>query len=636
MAVIVSILAPPTGLTATLIEGGSLAANTTYYVRICARSRNDYYYTSNKVSSPSDVISFTTTDTAKSVRIDWIKTTGAVAYSIYCSTDDTNYYGKRCGSGAIMTAGNVSTYTISTIANGITLDSFAITTAILDKFPCSIERNQGNIFVYISGSETIDSVYNQIVTAGYGSYVYYDGFTFCIKGCIEITGTTAGSLIVTRKNILFLHGTIRNYNPNFVLQFGNTTSSGVTYDGCSICIDLLGSVYPDNIKYYNCAFISSFPGIPYVLMNSSYVYQPTILLNTIIKNCSFDGYSLRGTGYPINDITVNIFGYAYWTGESKNVVQQNGYQNIYSVYTPSFREWRHNHLTHHFSVALISGATIKIYNCDYTINFTKTTDNLPIIRWYTNGIGRTFEIYNSLSLKVTDQEGNAISGANVVLKNKNDEIVLNAITDETGCITTIDILRHTLNYVGSGTGYADNLTVKTSYSPFCLTISKAGFQIYEQAFNLTDKINWTIALDLEELRITSLSQSHCTLPDSKDGIITIAATGGTQPYQYSIDGGLTYRDSGSFTGLAAGEYQAKVKDADESETGSFEVKIINPAIDTTYAAIVKGEIREETIRGEIKEVIIRGEIKEEVIKGTIIVTDLKGDVNTDQLTGKIQ
>jgi gliding motility-associated-like protein len=45
------------------------------------------------------------------------------------------------------------------------------------------------------------------------------------------------------------------------------------------------------------------------------------------------------------------------------------------------------------------------------------------------------------------------------------------------------------------------------------------------------------------------------------GSITITASGGTSPYQYSIDGGLTYQSSNTFTGLAGGTYNVMIKDA---------------------------------------------------------------------------
>lgn len=45
------------------------------------------------------------------------------------------------------------------------------------------------------------------------------------------------------------------------------------------------------------------------------------------------------------------------------------------------------------------------------------------------------------------------------------------------------------------------------------------------------------------------------------GSITITASGGTAPFQYSINGGNTYQSSNTFTGLAGGTYNVMVRDA---------------------------------------------------------------------------
>lgn len=52
-----------------------------------------------------------------------------------------------------------------------------------------------------------------------------------------------------------------------------------------------------------------------------------------------------------------------------------------------------------------------------------------------------------------------------------------------------------------------------------------------------------------------------TCNGATDGEVTVSATGGTTPYQYSIDGGATWQGSGNFTGLGAGAVTVTIEDA---------------------------------------------------------------------------
>ncbi len=68
-----------------------------------------------------------------------------------------------------------------------------------------------------------------------------------------------------------------------------------------------------------------------------------------------------------------------------------------------------------------------------------------------------------------------------------------------------------------------------------------------------------------------------------DGSILITATGGTTPYMYSINCGLTWQSSYSFNGLHAGAYEIEVKDAlnDSSVCVAITVGYNDPIIYTT-------------------------------------------------------
>jgi len=58
--------------------------------------------------------------------------------------------------------------------------------------------------------------------------------------------------------------------------------------------------------------------------------------------------------------------------------------------------------------------------------------------------------------------------------------------------------------------------------------------------------------------VTSTDASSC---GASDGTINIAASGGTPPLQYSVDGGITFLTTNGFSGLSIGNYTIMVMDA---------------------------------------------------------------------------
>jgi subtilisin-like proprotein convertase family protein len=70
------------------------------------------------------------------------------------------------------------------------------------------------------------------------------------------------------------------------------------------------------------------------------------------------------------------------------------------------------------------------------------------------------------------------------------------------------------------------------------------------------------------------SSTDVSCNNGSNGSITVSASGGTPPYQYSLEGG-GYVSSGNFTGLAAGTYSVTVRDA-QNATTSVSVTITQP------------------------------------------------------------
>jgi len=85
-----------------------------------------------------------------------------------------------------------------------------------------------------------------------------------------------------------------------------------------------------------------------------------------------------------------------------------------------------------------------------------------------------------------------------------------------------------------------------------------------------------------ELKIDNIDKktyngADLSCSNAADGQITVTASGGTTPYQYSKDNGATYQSSNVFSGLSAGIYQIVVKDANGCTTAPLQINITAPA-----------------------------------------------------------
>ncbi len=70
----------------------------------------------------------------------------------------------------------------------------------------------------------------------------------------------------------------------------------------------------------------------------------------------------------------------------------------------------------------------------------------------------------------------------------------------------------------------------------------------------------------------SVTTEQASGPTQEDGTISIVASRGTAPYEYSIDGGVTFQPSGIFENVGGGMYTIVVRDA-EGCTGSAEATV---------------------------------------------------------------
>ncbi|WP_339631775.1 T9SS type B sorting domain-containing protein [uncultured Maribacter sp.] len=100
-------------------------------------------------------------------------------------------------------------------------------------------------------------------------------------------------------------------------------------------------------------------------------------------------------------------------------------------------------------------------------------------------------------------------------------------------------------------------------------------------------------VSMEDLGTISISASNTdiTCADSATSILTITATGGNAPYQYSLDGGVTYQTENFFNNIAAGVYTITVMDTNSNPgnacTETLKYEVTQPFILTASPSIIE-------------------------------------------------
>ena len=129
------------------------------------------------------------------------------------------------------------------------------------------------------------------------------------------------------------------------------------------------------------------------------------------------------------------------------------------------------------------GADVDLVNCT---NIDKSE--------LTSGGERTRDLHTrikySINLKIVDEEGNPINNSNVVLTDTNGDETFSVSTDGNGEITEQTVMVYDKWWEHPNWNLHED-----DYNDFTLTISKAGYNIYEAIFTLNEKTDWTIALN---------------------------------------------------------------------------------------------------------------------------------------------
>ncbi len=104
-------------------------------------------------------------------------------------------------------------------------------------------------------------------------------------------------------------------------------------------------------------------------------------------------------------------------------------------------------------------------------------------------------------------------------------------------------------------------------------------------------ISNTISLEFYGSPQITASDSGISCSDTATAALTVSVTGGTAPYQYSLDGGTTYQNTDTFFNLTAGFYTITVMDSSGTSgpncVETFEYEIVQPFKLNASATIVE-------------------------------------------------
>ncbi len=198
----------------------------------------------------------------------------------------------------------------------------------------------------------------------------------------------------------------------------------------------------------------------------------------------------------------------------------------------------------------------------------------------------------------------AVSSTGLVAYYKMDEGVGLSIVDAnagaTGTLTNAPAWTVSSAPIGGTITWSPATGLNTTVGPIALATPTITTTYIATATDAATGCNAAASttVTVNPLPVATIAKTDITCTGGSNGTITVTASSGTAPYQYSIDGGTTYQSSNIFSGLAVGNYSVFIKDVSScpSVIGTVAIGVQLPEINLTGNAvsIVKGDVTPST------------------------------------------
>jgi len=296
-------------------------------------------------------------------------------------------------------------------------------------------------------------------------------------------------------------------------------------DGGSF-LDYYGNNPNDYLKFYNCSFSGTAEQSSGIQSTTNYGGSVIELHNCSLNNC-LDAVSSSGK-IEIDRVTIGSARYPLWIGGSTSTINdlkiiKDARSNYGYIWLKDAQTTTVKGLT----LSEFNGTNRFLYGRNYNSQTKDTVQYLydvtllddcdktisasyDVYQYVKAGLGVYQNIGYTLNITVLDEDSNEISGASVILTDKDSNIVINASTDADGKVEDEEFTVVSKTVLSNGINrFASNWypfkyqlgedTGGDLHAPFVLTISKSGYSTYRLAdFTPTEPINWVIKLSDSE------------------------------------------------------------------------------------------------------------------------------------------
>jgi hypothetical protein len=523
-------LAAPTNLGLSLVAGGSLLPNTTYYYRIFACESK---FGSVVISPRTATVSITTTTTNKSIKLTWTAIPGYTPSSAEgnCYHILRNTVDSFLDTDAVLMM-TTSSDTSSRKVTGVTytdtgsnhvdhcfpnfkggLPTIYVTSgadewvSMWDIYQADLAAGWGRVLPSINttfldfGSEKAagGNYYSMAnIAIGYDSsgnaatgYFTHSAGALVIYGALSSSNSAyvnLGALINTADGDTMLRTFMANYGSNF--QVG-TLGGILTLYGLSNIVGGCGwpaDYFHFNNGNFNSPLLDPAEGSKLYDCDFPYTANGWVAQGTVeARNCRYGGIGLKSSTHLIAQprlVQGNAIGFQFLTDQT--------------ITEPlvTFAD---------YDIAWKTAYNGTIY--DGTFLSHNRTDGKAWIYMATSltpGGSLTFKY--SLKLRVSDSNDNPLSGAAVVVKDLSGATVASGNTDADGIYDAGYLINRILNPTASVIGHTtiaaaledDHITsgflTRTYNTPHTLTITATGYQEYQDTITLNRKLELELAL----------------------------------------------------------------------------------------------------------------------------------------------